>query len=296
MLTISTYSKLALGLLVVVSTCALSPLQIVTGQHSNALAQGTTAAEKDAFEATKELGTVEAWDAFLSNYPNGFHADLARAYVKKLADAPLPPAAAPVSPVVAANNDFPIEAGSWGGIVRSGPGQSYAKQDSLTEGDTVALMGVSPDLDNGYPWFKIWYGRDQKKGYMWGGILCAKGAERPDVYKTCETQPSRSSNAVERQSSNAGLGCGEPENDAVRAICANSQLSNLDAELNSEYSVAVSNITSEANGGTAADVARFRSEQKHWLSQRNRCGDDISCIKSQYQSRLTVLKDLNQPE
>jgi len=47
---------------------------------------GTTKAEKDAFESAKELGTVEAWDAFLSNYPEGFYADLARAYVKKLAE------------------------------------------------------------------------------------------------------------------------------------------------------------------------------------------------------------------
>ena len=49
-----------------------------------ALAQPADA-EKQAFEAAKELGTVEAWDAFLANYPSGFHADLARAYVKKLA-------------------------------------------------------------------------------------------------------------------------------------------------------------------------------------------------------------------
>ena len=52
-------------------------------------------AEKQAFEAAKELGTVEAWDAFLANYPTGFHADLARAYVKKLAGAAPPPAPAP---------------------------------------------------------------------------------------------------------------------------------------------------------------------------------------------------------
>lgn len=41
--------------------------------------------EKDAFEAAKELGTKEAWEAFLANYGSGFHADLARAYLKKLA-------------------------------------------------------------------------------------------------------------------------------------------------------------------------------------------------------------------
>ena len=65
-----------------------------------AMAQAQPAdAEKQAFESAKELGTVEAWDAFLANYPTGFHADLARAYVKKLAGAatptplPAPPAA-----------------------------------------------------------------------------------------------------------------------------------------------------------------------------------------------------------
>lgn len=42
--------------------------------------------EKQAFEAAKELGTIDAWDAFIRNYPNGFHADLARAYSKKLRD------------------------------------------------------------------------------------------------------------------------------------------------------------------------------------------------------------------
>jgi hypothetical protein len=41
-------------------------------------------AEKDAFESAKELGTVEAWQAFIANYPSGFRADLAKAYIKKL--------------------------------------------------------------------------------------------------------------------------------------------------------------------------------------------------------------------
>lgn len=49
--------------------------------------------QKDAFDSAKELGTVEAWDAFLSAYPTGFYSDLARAYVKKLVDEPSPPRA-----------------------------------------------------------------------------------------------------------------------------------------------------------------------------------------------------------
>jgi hypothetical protein len=44
---------------------------------------------KDAFEAAKELGTVEAWDAFLASFGEGFYADLARAYRNK-GDAPAP--------------------------------------------------------------------------------------------------------------------------------------------------------------------------------------------------------------
>jgi len=65
----------------------------------------TDSAEKQAFEAAKELGTVEAWDAFLANYPKGFHADLARAYVKKLAGtAPAPTASAPAAAAVTVAN------------------------------------------------------------------------------------------------------------------------------------------------------------------------------------------------
>jgi hypothetical protein len=41
-------------------------------------------AEKEAFDSAKELGMVEGWEAFIANYPSGFHADLARAYIKKL--------------------------------------------------------------------------------------------------------------------------------------------------------------------------------------------------------------------
>lgn len=69
-------------------------------RHPSAVAQVPKASEKEAFDAAKELGTVEAWDAFLSNYPTGFHADLARAYVKKLAEPSAAPATAVPAPSV----------------------------------------------------------------------------------------------------------------------------------------------------------------------------------------------------
>ncbi len=39
---------------------------------------------REAFESARDLGTVEAWEAFLKIFPEGFRADLARAYIKKL--------------------------------------------------------------------------------------------------------------------------------------------------------------------------------------------------------------------
>ncbi len=152
--------------------------------NGSASAQTANAEEKDAFEAAKALGTVEAWDAFLSNYATGFHADLARAYVKKLGEA------APNVAVQPANDDFPTPAGSWGGIVRSGPGKQYRKVDSLDEGERITLMGRSDVVEDGYPWFKIMY-RGGGTGYKWGGILCSVGAERPDLFKTCPAGTAR---------------------------------------------------------------------------------------------------------
>ena len=49
---------------------------------------GSGVSEKEAFEAAKELGTIEAWEAFLNNFPKGFRADLARAYVKRIGSDP----------------------------------------------------------------------------------------------------------------------------------------------------------------------------------------------------------------
>ncbi len=51
-----------------------------------------------AFDSAKELGTADAWNAFLANYPTGFHADLARAYVKKLTELAPAGAAAALAP------------------------------------------------------------------------------------------------------------------------------------------------------------------------------------------------------
>jgi hypothetical protein len=78
------------------------------GPWPSSAAHAQDATEK-AFNAAKELGTAEAWNAFLTNYPTGFHADLARAYLKKLEGGTPPPpppaveAAVPASPAQEVN-------------------------------------------------------------------------------------------------------------------------------------------------------------------------------------------------
>jgi hypothetical protein len=88
----------------------LLPFALVEGRpaHSGtASAEETTTAEKEAFEAAKALGTIEAWDAFLSNHSKGFYADLARAYVKKLTGTATPQSATPNEPAAAAATPTP---------------------------------------------------------------------------------------------------------------------------------------------------------------------------------------------
>jgi hypothetical protein len=76
-----------------------------------AAAQDADVSVKEAFDAAKELGTVEAWDAFLSIYPTGFHANLARAYIKKLGGTAAP---APDSPPPARAKSADAKAGGFG--------------------------------------------------------------------------------------------------------------------------------------------------------------------------------------
>jgi hypothetical protein len=91
-----------------------------------AFAQGGDVSAKEAFEAAKELGTTEAWDAFLKSYPTGFYADLARAYLKKLA--------------------------GGDGALAADPSQPEQKQaGQIALGANVSLNGMRP-LPEDSPW------------------------------------------------------------------------------------------------------------------------------------------------
>jgi hypothetical protein len=67
-----------------VQTCRTYAAAPAGQQASAQRSENADSAEKEAFESAKELGTIEAWEAFLASYSSGFRADLARAYIKKL--------------------------------------------------------------------------------------------------------------------------------------------------------------------------------------------------------------------
>jgi hypothetical protein len=110
---------------------------------------------KEAFDVAKELGTVEAWNIFLESYPTGFHANLARAYLKKLdggvpiepAPASPPPAkaAAPKAPPVAPSQDagaapVPAEPGKPANVRRVTTAEEFAAAlGAAAEGDEIVL-------------------------------------------------------------------------------------------------------------------------------------------------------------
>jgi membrane-bound inhibitor of C-type lysozyme len=78
---------------------------------------------------------------------------------------------------------FPRQAKSWGGKVRSGPGQHYKKKASLKEGEWITLLERTDKMFQDRPWFKIKY--RGRTGYHWGGIVCSVGEYVEGTYQTC---------------------------------------------------------------------------------------------------------------
>jgi hypothetical protein len=123
---------------VAVTALLLVPIADHPGQRwPAAQAQAPDAAEK-AFNAAKELGTPEAWNAFLNSYPTGFHADLARAYLKKL-DGATP---APAGDADAATLSPPAEELSCAqvGKLKSGKSDEPVKLRFVNESEATLII------------------------------------------------------------------------------------------------------------------------------------------------------------
>jgi len=74
---------------------------------------------------------------------------------------------------------------SYGGVLRSGPGQEFSKVASVHEGDSVEVL-QDPDVwMDGYKWFKV--RTPQGVGYHWGGIFCIQSDTAPaGVFSNCQ--------------------------------------------------------------------------------------------------------------
>ncbi len=79
---------------------------------------------------------------------------------------------------------LPHKAGSWGGIMRSGPGTNYKKMASLREGENIVILERTNQFMGDYPWFKI--KARGRIGYKWGGILCSRGPQIEGTFQQCK--------------------------------------------------------------------------------------------------------------
>ena len=69
---------------------------------------------------------------------------------------------------------------------------------------------------------------------------------------------------------------------AEKAICANSQLWNLDGAINTAYHRALSD--------SPGQQYYIRQSQRSWLKDRNRCGYNVTCIHNRYVEQIGYLE------
>ncbi|MEM7425662.1 MAG: lysozyme inhibitor LprI family protein [Pseudomonadota bacterium] len=70
--------------------------------------------------------------------------------------------------------------------------------------------------------------------------------------------------------------------DAEWAVCDNADLGNLDDVMNTAYK--------RARYDSSHLRREIRNTQKAWLRRRNRCGDQVGCLRSVYQQRIYELE------
>ncbi len=82
----------------------------------------------------------------------------------------------------------------------------------------------------------------------------------------------------------ASFDCGRAKQPTEIAICSDRSLNDLDVEMATTYRL-LRGLFAMGNRGAMQD------EQVAWLQDRNACGSDKDCIQSQYQKRLSQLKE-----
>ncbi len=81
----------------------------------------------------------------------------------------------------------------------------------------------------------------------------------------------------------ASFDCAKAKTADEKAICANRTLSELDVAMATLYGVRMQIPMLMGARGAAQD------EQRAWLTQRNACGSDVTCLTARYQQRIVEL-------
>ena len=84
----------------------------------------------------------------------------------------------------------------------------------------------------------------------------------------------------------ASFDCKKARSEEEKAICANAELSKLDEDLAAAYKAALGLMS-----GDTKRIALFRKDQAEWVKERGRCGGTVSCLKSEYASRIRWLSN-----
>ncbi|MCG6897211.1 MAG: lysozyme inhibitor LprI family protein [Thiocapsa sp.] len=89
------------------------------------------------------------------------------------------------------------------------------------------------------------------------------------------------------QASQPSFDCSNASHEAEELICKDSELASLDRSLAELYAAALKNTP-------AGEQGTLKAEQRGWVKGRNDCwksDDQRGCIKAEYESRISELKD-----
>ncbi|MBH3409143.1 DUF1311 domain-containing protein [Pseudomonas glycinae] len=78
----------------------------------------------------------------------------------------------------------------------------------------------------------------------------------------------------------SGMDCTKAASAVEKAICADKPLYELDAQMGAAYRKLMKAAPAQAG---------VKNAQRQWLKERDRCGEEVSCLNQRYQDRLQVL-------
>ncbi|QTD32075.1 lysozyme inhibitor LprI family protein [Pseudomonas fluorescens] len=78
----------------------------------------------------------------------------------------------------------------------------------------------------------------------------------------------------------SGMDCTKAASVVEKAICANKPLYELDAQMGTAYRSLMKAVPAQAE---------VKKAQLQWLKERDRCGEEASCLSQRYQDRLQIL-------